>query len=491
MNSRQKSAIVAALALLVPCGLAQAQQAVLQISGIAGDSRIEGYSGAVDVLRFTLSQSRAGASALADLAPVVISRRFDRATHPLAGALFEGNAFTDWKLSVLRFDGNGGVGVEMTLELCDVALTQLYQGGSTQGAPQEQWTFAYGGYRLGVPRFDERGRPTGETDYTEALPGEASCSLPPIQQPDRDNDGVPDDSDDFPDNAAASVDSDGDGYPDAWNAGCDSACQATSGLTLDAFPNNASAAIDTDSDGLPDSCIGACTGGLTLDDDPNVAQQVCGNPTAVTANQWKMVGISCDLRSNNTLADAFGPSLGDANYLVTWVAWRWDALLAAYGRLSLTDTLHTGDGIWIFSTVNSALKVEAVGRRKTASNAATLPMPGKPAYGIDLVGPVSEADGSSFNFVGMPIEESVRWADVRFQGSEAGTPFDRSIEEAEASTGVNPVFYIWDVSSYRSYNGTTPGMEGTANAYDGFWIELLWPGFQVMDGKIVFTLPSP
>ncbi|MCK7598025.1 hypothetical protein M0G74_12150 [Microbulbifer sp. CAU 1566] len=101
---------------------------------------------------------------------------------------------------------------------------------------------------------------------------------------DTDNDGVTNDIDDLPANAAASVDTDGDGQPDSWNDNCDSACQSASGLTLDddndndgvanaqdAFPLDAAASVDTDNDGMPDAWLAACdsacraASSLTLD----------------------------------------------------------------------------------------------------------------------------------------------------------------------------------------------------------------------------------
>ncbi|WP_428819613.1 GlyGly-CTERM sorting domain-containing protein [Microbulbifer sp. MCCC 1A16149] len=119
---------------------------------------------------------------------------------------------------------------------------------------------------------------------------------------DTDNDGVVNEEDDFINNSAASVDTDGDGYPDSWLATCDSACQSASGLTLDddndndgvaneadAFPVNAAAAVDADGDGLPDawldSCDSACqsASGLTLDDD-NDNDGVANNQDAFPLN---------------------------------------------------------------------------------------------------------------------------------------------------------------------------------------------------------------
>lgn len=92
-----------------------------------------------------------------------------------------------------------------------------------------------------------------------------------IDDPDIDNDGLANAQDKLPLNAAASVDTDGDGSPDSWNGGCDSTCQANSGLKLDSWPNNAAVALDNDGDGVPDAwspnCNTACqtASGLTLD----------------------------------------------------------------------------------------------------------------------------------------------------------------------------------------------------------------------------------
>jgi formylglycine-generating enzyme required for sulfatase activity len=54
---------------------------------------------------------------------------------------------------------------------------------------------------------------------------------------DSDGDGVRNRDDEFPDDAAASIDDDGDGYPDEWNEGR-SELDSTTGLTLDIFPDH-------------------------------------------------------------------------------------------------------------------------------------------------------------------------------------------------------------------------------------------------------------
>lgn len=68
---------------------------------------------------------------------------------------------------------------------------------------------------------------------------------------DTDLDGIPDETDDFPQDPAASKDTDKDGYPDSWNPGKNQE-DSTTNLTLDAFPDDPAASIDSDGDGYPD-----------------------------------------------------------------------------------------------------------------------------------------------------------------------------------------------------------------------------------------------
>lgn len=86
-------------------------------------------------------------------------------------------------------------------------------------------------------------------NYWEATQGKQSLVIPDLKKyftlfkPDMDSDGVPDESDAFIDNYAASIDSDDDGLPDSFNPQCDAQCQQESGLVLDE---------DNDNDGVPD-----------------------------------------------------------------------------------------------------------------------------------------------------------------------------------------------------------------------------------------------
>jgi hypothetical protein len=106
---------------------------------------------------------------------------------------------------------------------------------------------------------------------------------------DSDGDGIPDDSDAFPNDPAASIDLDMDGLPDKWNPG-KSELDSTTNLFLDQFPNDgdndgvidskdafptdAAASVDTDGDDYPDSWNPGknkkdSTTGLSIDEYPN------------------------------------------------------------------------------------------------------------------------------------------------------------------------------------------------------------------------------
>ncbi|HEY0681183.1 MAG TPA: hypothetical protein VGD45_02535 [Steroidobacter sp.] len=70
-----------------------------------------------------------------------------------------------------------------------------------------------------------------------------------VPNDDSDGDGVPNTSDAFPLDRAASVDTDRDGYPDAWNAGRTQS-DSTTGLTLDAYPQDAACYLSSHGDGV-------------------------------------------------------------------------------------------------------------------------------------------------------------------------------------------------------------------------------------------------
>ena len=128
---------------------------------------------------------------------------------------------------------------------------------------------------------------------------------------DTDGDGVWDTQDLFPNNPSASIDTDVDGSPDSWNPGCDSSCQASSGLMLDAFPVSAAASVGGEGDGAPGSwstsCDSTCrtSSGLKLDAFPTNIAATTDTDADGAPDTWN---TSCDSNcqaSSGLTLDAF------------------------------------------------------------------------------------------------------------------------------------------------------------------------------------------
>jgi len=122
---------------------------------------------------------------------------------------------------------------------------------------------------------------------------------------DSDGDGVPDKTDAFPFDPAASKDTDGDGYPDSWNIG-ENQEDSINNLTIDAFPDDPAASIDTDNDGYPnywnpgkDQSDSTSIPPLTLDeypDDPNAHKDTDGDGVADYYDINDFVDLSINIK---------------------------------------------------------------------------------------------------------------------------------------------------------------------------------------------------
>jgi len=87
----------------------------------------------------------------------------------------------------------------------------------------------------------------GVPDSIDAFPNN------PAEQYDSDNDGIGNNADKFDNDVAASVDTDLDGYPDVWNTNATAVQIAASNLTIDTFPNNVNEWADLDGDLVGDN----------------------------------------------------------------------------------------------------------------------------------------------------------------------------------------------------------------------------------------------
>jgi len=147
---------------------------------------------------------------------------------------------------------------------------------------------------------------------------------------DKDNDGVADVVDAFPNNAAAAIDTDGDGMPDSWNEplaqtlyGCGATAPTCNGLTLDDDDDNDSVLdvsdncplivnpdqLDTDGDGLGNACD---------DDDDNDGVLDINDAFPLDATEW--ADNDADGTGDNADTDDDNDGVLDVNDNCHWVA---------------------------------------------------------------------------------------------------------------------------------------------------------------------------
>jgi len=122
-----------------------------------------------------------------------------------------------------------------------------------------------------------------DTVYQDYSFLDITVTAPPDPPLDTDGDGIPDDNDSFPSDAAASIDIDADGYPDEWNLG-KSQVDSTTGLILDLFPEDSLHHADSDGDGMPDGW--EITWGLNLTNPKDATKDTDGDKIS---NYWEYV----------------------------------------------------------------------------------------------------------------------------------------------------------------------------------------------------------
>jgi PKD repeat protein len=135
--------------------------------------------------------------------------------------------FGSYKITLTVTDNDGAIG---TTTINILVIKSINNDTDYDGLP-DTWEIMYGldPYNPDDANLDSDG--DSLTNLDEYILG-----TDPIKF-DTDGDGVVDNKDAFPLDAAASLDSDGDKYPDSWNPG-KSEKDSTTGLKLDAYPND-------------------------------------------------------------------------------------------------------------------------------------------------------------------------------------------------------------------------------------------------------------
>jgi type VI secretion system secreted protein Hcp len=127
-----------------------AEQFMLRIDGIEGDSTVEGHEGAIDVVSWSWGVShsggRPGGGGGGSGRPVFddlnVAARIGRASPLLVESCVTGRHHTSAVLTGLR-DGGRELGEFLEYEFGDVTITSVEHGDSEDGPPAEEFSLAY------------------------------------------------------------------------------------------------------------------------------------------------------------------------------------------------------------------------------------------------------------------------------------------------------------------------------------------------------------
>lgn len=225
--------------------------------------------------------------------------------------------------------------------------------------------------------------------------------------------------------------------------------------------------------GSPRAALGALAAFcLTLALAPQAAAQACGPSLTLPANQWTMVGIPCvPPTGKKTIGDVFGPSLGTADYGVTWIAWKrvYDdnqCVVSSgpsdcYTKLTLASAADTGDAFWIYTT-----------EQKTWQPGSTTGSTPGPNFDFDAK--LSPDGNSRYYMFANPYAGTVDWSDVIFRTAWFGVfTVNLTTQQAINYTFVSKNVHYWNGNTYYTRDLTSP--EATFTAKHASWLEMLQP----------------
>ena len=177
----------------------------------------------------------------------------------------------------------------------------------------------------------------------------------------------------------------------------------------------------------------------------------CVQNITLNDNLWSMVSLACD-PGNLTVSDLFqGLPLNE--YDTTWGLYEWDAANESYRLLAVDEIPVEGKGYWFY-----------------AEQTTTLSMKGKNNSGSDI--PLVSVPEGRFNLVGNPLAQPVAWPDALIVSG--GSTY--TLDEAKNANMISGKIYQWNGAAYQTYDGTTPGLEGTLDIFDAFWVQAYQSG---------------
>jgi hypothetical protein len=217
-----------------------------------------------------------------------------------------------------------------------------------------------------------------------------------------------------------------------------------------------------------------------------IAAQACGPSPTLLADQWAMVGIPCvPPEAKRTIGHVFGPSLGTANYDVTWIVWKrvYDdpqcVVLSGpsdcYIKLTLESAATTGDAFWIYTTQQTQLQF--------SSTTASTPGP----Y-FEFPATLSTDGNSRYYMFANPYGSKVTWDDLLFPAVVSGSSVNLTTQEAVNNSIVSKNVYYWNGNTYYTRDLSSP--VASFKAKEAAWLEMLEPD-PVISPPVSVRVPKP
>ncbi len=192
----------------------------------------------------------------------------------------------------------------------------------------------------------------------------------------------------------------------------------------------------------------------------------CRQTTNLTNGQWRQIALSCDPGTFNTVADVFGDDL-TGTYGTNWIVHERNG--GGYTALGLGDALQVGPGYWILTNqANQTVNIEG-------------------EFNGDADFALQSDPAGRFNLVGHRYWYDQAWADVRVFDGVSELTLDQA-DPAGACQGPDPltngcvmsrIGYKWNGAAYEVFDGATPGMEGTLENFDGFFVKAFQAGISL------------
>lgn len=227
-------------------------------------------------------------------------------------------------------------------------------------------------------------------------------------------------------------------------------------------------------------------------------ETACGPPITLSANQWRMVGIPCvpspgsvtpPRPDRRNISGVFGPSLGVADYGVTWIVWKRvyddDQCVVSSGpadcyvKLSLTSPANLGDAFWVYTTQAREIQF---------SSSSTL----TPGPYFEFPAKLATDGNSRFYMFANPFPAAVRWADLRFATGITYMgdiyPVEVTTEFAVEGSIVSKNVHYWNGNTYYTRDLSLP--EASFEPKEAAWLEMLTP-LPAVTPDVLVKVPMP